>query len=149
MNDAVMLADETNAVQTPLNPAPAVDYDVWLEAVLSVARHYRLECSAQSVRIAAQWTQGASVEEVVRQMARQAGLNCVIADFSETTLMQRQLPVVLQFADGQVGVLETLGDGDNLGIAYSGDGGLQSRLTRQDLLEQAQERDSATHGGSA
>lgn len=137
MNDAVMLADETNAVQTPLNPAPAVDYEVWLEAVLSVARHYRLECSAQSVRIAAQWTQGASVEEVVRQMARQAGLNCVIADFSETMLMQRQLPVVLQFADGQVGVLETLGDGDNLGIAYSGDGGLQSRLARQDLLEQA------------
>ncbi|MCZ7080120.1 hypothetical protein, partial [Salmonella enterica] len=76
MNDAVMLEGDMSAVDAAPDPAPAFDYEVWLEAVLSIARHYRLECSAQSVRLAAQWTEGASVEDVVRQMARQAGLNC-------------------------------------------------------------------------
>ncbi|WP_422630785.1 type I secretion system permease/ATPase [Pseudomonas mucidolens] len=137
MNDAVMLEDDMSPVEPAFNPPPGFDYEVWLESVLGVARHYRLECSAQSVRLAAQWTEGASVEEVVRQMARQAGLNCVIADFSPSTLMQRQLPVILQFADGQVGVLETLGDGEHVGIAYSGDGGLQSSLSLQELLDSA------------
>ncbi|QLG95521.1 type I secretion system permease/ATPase [Pseudomonas yamanorum] len=137
MNDAVMLEGDMSAVEAALKPVPGFDYEVWLEAVLSVARHYRLECSAQSVRLAAQWTEGASVEDVVRQMARQAGLNCAIADFSASTLMQRQLPMILQFSDGQVGVLETLGDGEHVGIAYSGDGGLQSRLSYQEVLDSA------------
>ncbi|MBW1247281.1 type I secretion system permease/ATPase [Pseudomonas tolaasii] len=137
MNEAVKLDDDLSAIQTPFTAPPAFDYEVWLEAILAVARHYRLECSAQSVRLAAQWTDSASVEEVVRRMARQAGLNCVIADFSASTLMQRQLPLVLQFDDGQVGVLQTLGEDDTLGIAYSGDGGLQSLLGRRELLEQA------------
>jgi ATP-binding cassette, subfamily C, bacterial LapB len=137
MNDAVMLEGDMSAVDAAPDPAPAFDYEVWLEAVLSIARHYRLECSAQSVRLAAQWTEGASVEDVVRQMARQAGLNCAIADFNASTLMQRQLPMILQFSDGQVGVLETLGDGEHVGIAYSGDGGLQSRLSCLELLDSA------------
>ncbi|MFC6335619.1 type I secretion system permease/ATPase [Pseudomonas sp. CCM 7891] len=137
MNDAVKLEGDMSAVKPALNPVPGFDYEVWLEAVLNVARHYRLECSAQSVRLAAQWTEGASVEDVVRQMARQAGLNCVIAEFSPSTLMQRQLPMILQFSDGQVGVLETLGDGEHVGIAYSGDGGLQSSLNQQELFDSA------------
>lgn len=137
MNEAVKLDDDLSAVQPPHVPPPTFDYDVWLEAILGVARHYRLECSAQSVRLAAQWSDSASVEDVVRRMARQAGLNCVIGDFCASTLMQRQLPLVLQFDDGQVGVLEIIGEDDSVGIAYSGDGGLQSRLTHRELLEQA------------
>jgi len=58
-------------------------------------------------------------------------------DFTSSTLLQRQMPLVLQFDDGQVGVLQTVGDNDDLGIAYSGDGGLQSRITRQELVEHA------------
>ena len=141
MNDAVMLEADTQAAaqtaQTTLNRSCALDYEVWLDAILLVARHYRLECSAQTVRLAVQWTEGTVVEDVVRQMARQAGLNCIIADFSATTLMQRQMPLVVQLDDGQIGVLQTVGDDDDLGIIYSGDAGLQSRITRQDLIEHA------------
>ena len=138
MNDAVKLEDDLQeAAHEPLRPSADLDYDVWLDAILRVARHYRLECSAQSVRLAVQWTDGVTVEEVVRQMARQAGLSCVMADFTSSTLMQRQMPLVLQFDDGQVGVLQTLGDGDDVGIAYSGDGGLQSRISRQELIDHA------------
>ena len=141
MNDAVMLEADTQAAAQPAQTTPnrssALDYDVWLDVILLVARHYRLECSAQTVRLAVQWTEGTVVEDVVRQMARQAGLNCMITDFSATTLMQRQMPLVVQLDDGQVGVLQTVGDDDDLGITYSGDAGLQSRITRQDLLEHA------------
>lgn len=141
MNDAVMLEADTQAAAQPAQTTPnrssALDYEVWLDVILLVARHYRLECSAQTVRLAVQWTEGTVVEDVVRQMARQAGLNCMITDFSATTLMQRQMPLVVQLDDGQVGVLQTVGDDDDLGITYSGDAGLQSRITRQDLLEHA------------
>ena len=141
MNDAVMLEADTQAAaqaaQTTLNRSSALDYEVWLDAILLVARHYRLECSAQTVRLAVQWTEGSVVEDVVRHMARQAGLNCMIVDFSATTLMQRQMPLVVQLDDGQVGVLQTVGDDDDLGITYSGDAGLQSRIARQDLIEHA------------
>ncbi|MCU1728437.1 type I secretion system permease/ATPase [Pseudomonas sp. 7P_10.2_Bac1] len=141
MNDAVMLEADTQGTEqpaeAPLNPSATLDYEVWLEAILMVARHYRLECSAQSVRLAVQWTEGVVVEDVIRQMARQAGLSSVIVDFTSSTLLQRQMPLVLQFDDGQVGVLQTVGDNDDLGIAYSGDGGLQSRITRQELVEHA------------
>ena len=77
MNDTVMLEADTQAAEQPAETAPnhsaPLDYEVWLDAVLLVARHYRLECSAQSVRLAVQWTEGKTVEEVVRLMARQAG----------------------------------------------------------------------------
>ena len=39
MNDAVMLEGDMSAVDAAPDPAPAFDYEVWLEAVLSIARH--------------------------------------------------------------------------------------------------------------
>jgi len=141
MNDAVMLKDEIKADAQPVEPASTgpveLNYETWLEAVLSVARHYRLECSAQTVRLAAQWTDGNAVEDVLRQMARQAGLNLKIVDFTPSILMQRQLPLVVQFSDGQVGVLETLSEDEQVAIVYSGDAGLQSRISQTELIEQA------------
>ncbi|MES2871109.1 MAG: type I secretion system permease/ATPase [Pseudomonadota bacterium] len=137
MNDAVNLDTQSAAEHQTLEEAGALSYEDWLEAILAVARHHRLDCSAQTVRIATQWSQDASVDEVLRQMARQAGLSLKIVDFSPSLLVARRLPLVLQFDDGQIGVLQTLNNDDELGIAYSGDQGLQSRISRAQLLASA------------
>ena len=137
MNDAVNLDTQSAAEHQTLEEAGALSYEDWLEAILAVARHHRLDCSAQTVRIATQWSQDASVDEVLRQMARQAGLSLKIVDFSPSLLVARRLPLVLQFDDGQIGVLQTLNDDDELGIVYSGDQGLQSRISRAQLLASA------------
>ncbi|MBC2689704.1 MULTISPECIES: type I secretion system permease/ATPase [Pseudomonas] len=134
MNDAVNLDPQGATEPQTLEAASALDYEGWLEAILTVARHHRLDCSAQNVRIAAQWSKGTGVDEVLRQMARQAGLSLKVVDFSPALLVQRRLPLVLQFDDGQIGVLQTLSDDDELGIVYSGDQGLQSRISRAELL---------------
>ena len=75
MNDAVNLDPQGATEPQTLEAASALDYEGWLEAILTVARHHRLDCSAQNVRIAAQWSKGTGVDEVLRQMARQAGLS--------------------------------------------------------------------------
>lgn len=137
MNDAVNLDTQSAAEHQTLEEAGALSYEDWLEAILAVARHHRLDCSAQTVRIATQWSQDASVDEVLRQMARQAGLSLKIVDFSPSLLVARRLPLVLQFDDGQIGVLQTLNNDDELGIVYSGDQGLQSRISRAQLLASA------------
>lgn len=137
MNDAVNLDTQGATEPQTLEAASALNYEDWLEAILAVARHNRLDCSAQNVRIAAQWSKGCGVDEVLRQMARQAGLSLKVVDFSPALLVQRRLPLVLQFDDGQIGVLQTLSDDDELGIVYSGDQGLQSRISRAELLVSA------------
>lgn len=102
------------------------DYAPWLDAVLAVARHYRLEFSAENVRIASRDGDGESTEHVLGHMARQAGLTVKFARFEESLLTPWRLPLVVQFKDGQVGVIETVASDGSLGILYSGDQGLQS-----------------------
>lgn len=124
-----------------LVPEPAVaeareDYSPWLEAVLKVARHYRLDVSPESVRLASVHSDG-RVEEVVRHMARQAGLSVKFAVFDSKSLSRWRTPLVVQLRDGQVGVLESIGETGELGICFSGDQGLQSRMDAAALAEQA------------
>lgn len=135
MNDAVKSFDPASARPHGFSQE---DYRVWLDAILRVARHYRLECSAENVRIASMHTEGSTVEEVLRQMARQAGLSIKFAAFDANTLSRWRTPLVVQMRDGQVGVIESLGEEEDIGIAYSGDQGLQSRITQGELIEHAQ-----------
>jgi len=136
MNDAVNIPLDPESVQ-PKETFSRHDYRVWLDAILSVARHYRLDCSAENVRIASLRANDSSVEDVLRQMARQAGLTIKFATYDPTTLTQWRTPLVVQMQDGQVGVIQTLGEEDEVGIAYSGDQGLQSSISRQQLLDNA------------
>jgi ATP-binding cassette subfamily C protein LapB len=131
MTDPIVIAHQ------PANAdAARQDYSPWLEAVLKVARHYRLDVSPESVRLASVHSEG-RVEEVVRHMARQAGLSVKFADYDRKSLSRWRTPLVVQLQDGQVGVIESVGEQGELGIAYSGDQGLQSRIEPEILAAQA------------
>jgi ATP-binding cassette subfamily C protein LapB len=128
MNDAVIIAD-TPPTQGELPP----DYNQWMEAILLVARHYRLDVSEETVRIAAQ-RPDRQLEDVVRQMARQAGLTVKFTAASPRDLSQWRTPLVVELHDGQVGVVQSIDD-EQIGIALSGDQGLQNRMPVQALRE--------------
>lgn len=110
-----------------------VDFRPWLEAIVAVSRHYRLDYSEENIRIAADWGGGESVELVLRQMARQAGLTIKFSRFDQFSLTPWRLPVVIQLLDGQVGVIETIGKNGIAGILWSGDQGLESSMSLEQL----------------
>ncbi|RRV07005.1 type I secretion system permease/ATPase [Pseudomonas sp. v388] len=128
MNDAVIIPSTGNN-EGALPP----DYSQWMEAVLLVARHYRLEVSEETVRIASQRADR-DLEDVVRQMARQAGLTVKFAGHVPGDLSHWRTPLVVELHDGQVGVVQSI-DGEEIGIALSGDQGLQNRTPLQALGE--------------
>jgi ATP-binding cassette subfamily C protein LapB len=129
MNDAVMITT------APPEPGPAApDFDQWMEAILLVARHYRINVSEETVRIAS-LRHDRKLDDVVRQMARQAGLTIKFAGKLPKDLNRWRMPLVVELHDGQVGVVQSVDD-EQVGIALSGDQGLQNRMPLQALGQQ-------------
>ncbi|MCO8168669.1 type I secretion system permease/ATPase [Pseudomonas sp. 21LCFQ02] len=126
MNDAVTVTPP-QADQS----APPPDYSQWMQAILLVARHYHLEVSEQTIRLAGD-RPDRDVEDVVRQMARQAGLTIKFGGCSVAELNHWRTPLVVELEDGQVGVVQSV-NGEQLGVALSGDQGLQHRLPLAEL----------------
>ena len=125
----------------PLNAASVVadrsrsDYSAWIEAILMVAKHYRLECSEENISLTSHWLQDSPISDVLRGMARQAGLTVSVIKLKRNELTSWRLPLVVQFKDGQIAVIDTMDQQGNVGITYSGDEGVKSSITEQELLD--------------
>lgn len=109
-------------------------YDGWTEAMLTVAKHYRLEYSDENVRVMTAWSSDRPIGEVLRALARQLGMTLKTEKFKAHEVTPWRLPLIVQFKDGQVGVVETSDGDDQFGIIYSGDQGLKSSITKEALL---------------
>ncbi|HZJ97057.1 MAG TPA: type I secretion system permease/ATPase, partial [Oligella sp.] len=105
------------------------------EAILMVAKHYRLECSEENISLTSQWLQDNPISDVLRGMARQAGLTLSVIKLKKNELTSWRLPLVVQFKDGQIAVIDTMDQQGNVGITYSGDEGVKSSITEQELLD--------------
>ncbi|NLB31387.1 MAG: type I secretion system permease/ATPase [Alcaligenaceae bacterium] len=100
-----------------------------------VAKHYRLECSEENISLTSQWLQDNPISDVLRGMARQAGLTVSVIKLKRNELTSWRLPLVVQFKDGQIAVIDTMDQQGNVGITYSGDEGVKSSITEQELLD--------------
>ena len=109
------------------------EYAPWLAAVLSVAKHYRLEFSAENIRIASQWAGEENTETVVRSMARQAGLVARFTTFERSMLSPWRLPLVVQLKGGQVGVLQSVDGKGMVAVVFSGDDGAPTSVNTSEL----------------
>lgn len=103
----------------------------WIEAILRVAQHYRIDASPERVLLASK--QKGALEDVLRRTAKQAGLNLKFAQFEQRQLSQWRTPLVIQLKDGQVGVIESVDKNYSLGVVFSGDEGLQSQIAADKL----------------
>ncbi len=112
-----------------------VNYQAWIEAMVMIAKHYRLEVSKENISLTSHWLKNEPLSDVLRAMARQAGLSLSVIKLKKHELSVWRLPLVVQLKDGQIAVVDTLDKKGNVGITYSGDSGIKSHITEEDLLE--------------
>lgn len=101
-----------------------INYQPWLQAILAVAKHYRIEPSEERIRLQLDWNQNQKLDDILQLITRQVGLNLRKSKFSTELLNPWRLPVIAEFKDGHVGVIDKADKDGNLSIQLSGDQGL-------------------------
>ena len=61
-------------------------YTAWLDAMLTVSRHYGIGASAENARVALAWESGTPLDSLLEIMARQMGLSIRLSGFDASTL---------------------------------------------------------------
>ncbi|WP_180112105.1 type I secretion system permease/ATPase [Acinetobacter sp. YH12136] len=112
-----------------------MNYQPWLQAVLAIAKHYRIEPSEERLRLQVDWNPSQSLDDILILVSRQIGMSLRKTEFSEDILNPWRLPLLIQMRDGQVGVLNQLDANGNANIQFSGDQGLAQVLTVELLKE--------------
>lgn len=124
------------AMQEDTQPSVAAKagHEPWLEALVAVARHYRIDGSQERVRVEADWrARSTGLDDVVEHMARQLGMVAVFDRFHAGMLDPWRLPLVADFGDGQVGVIEQVDADGNACVRLSGEQGLPTTLRADEL----------------
>lgn len=111
------------------------EYDNWIEAIITIAKHYRLEFSKENISLTSAWLQNNPLSDTLRAMSRQAGLTVSVIKLTEKDLNVWRLPLVVQFKNGQIAVIDTIDQNDQVSITYSGDDGLKSSISKMELLD--------------
>lgn len=110
-----------------------MNYQPYLQAILLIAKHYRIETSEERIRFQMDWAGASAADEVVKTIARQIGLSVRKSKFSKEMLNPWRLPVIVVFKDGQVGVVDQADVDHNVSIQMSGDQGLAQSFVASDL----------------
>ncbi|HIF6258772.1 TPA: type I secretion system permease/ATPase [Enterobacter ludwigii] len=110
-----------------------MNYQPYLQAILLIAKHYRIETSEERIRLQMDWAGDSAADEVVKTIARQIGLSVRKSKFSKEMLNPWRLPVIVVFKDGQVGVVDQADVDHNVSIQMSGDQGLAQSFVASDL----------------
>lgn len=111
-------------------------YTPWLLAMLTIAKHYRIETSEENIRINLDWEKTGSLDVLLQSMARQIGLELRFDQFSDAIMDAWRLPVVIEFTSGQVAVLEKIDSHGQASVQFSGDQGLSTTLTTAEIKQQ-------------
>lgn len=106
----------------------------WLDAVMTIAGHYRLDASSERLRVALSWNSLQDLQRGVREAARQAGLHLRWVQPRIDGLSAWRLPVAVQLRDGQVAVITAIAP-DGLRLSFSSDQGLESTLPASELQD--------------
>lgn len=111
-----------------LSEAAAIDYEQWIEAMVMIARHYRLDYSSENARISSAWNQNGAYADTLRSMAHQLGMTLSVEVFDKKSITPWRLPVIVQFENGELAVVETIGSEREVGLVYCGEKGEKSTL---------------------
>lgn len=114
-----------------------LNYQPWLQAIIAVAQHYRIQPSEEQIRLQLDWNKYHNLDDMLALITRQVGLNIRQADFSTDVLNPWRLPVVVELNDGQVAVIEKVDTAGNVSLQLSGDQGLSQSFSVQQLQAHA------------
>lgn len=110
--------------------------DDWITAVLMISRHYQLECSEQNIRQAVHWYTDSEQHNLVRQIARQAGLAVRFGKLTKQDLSPWRLPLVF----GQLVVAQAVKANGDISISPIADQGLTLSVSCSTLLGTTQQK---------
>lgn len=116
-----------------------LNYQPWLQAILTVAQHYRIQPSEEQIRLQLDWNKYQNIDDLLQIVTKQLGLNYRRADFSKDVLNPWRLPVVIEFKDGQVAVIEKEDQQGNASLQLSGDQGLSQTFDLKALQANAKQ----------
>ncbi|WP_445115325.1 type I secretion system permease/ATPase [Acinetobacter sp. WZC-1] len=105
-----------------------INYQPWLQAILTIAGHYRIEPSEERIRLQLDWNQNQQIDDILLLITRQVGLNLRKVKFDQDLINPWRLPVMAEFNDGQVGVIDKADTEGNISIQFSGDQGLSQHF---------------------
>lgn len=111
-----------------------IDYQPWLQAILSIAKHYRIEPSEERIKIQLEWSQNHKIEEILLLIARQVGLSLKKSPVEQALFNPWHLPLLVELNDGQSGVIHQMDATGNLSIQFSSEQGLSQQISREILL---------------
>ncbi|AYO52806.1 type I secretion system permease/ATPase [Acinetobacter wuhouensis] len=114
-----------------------INYQPWLQAIITVAQHYRVQPSEEQIRLQLDWNKYSDIDDMLAIITRQVGLNVRKADFTTDVLNPWRLPVVVEFNDGQVAVIEKVDSAGNASLQLSGDQGLSQTFNLHELQSNA------------
>lgn len=112
-----------------------IDYQPWLHAVLTVAKHYRIEPSEERIRLQLDWNQNQTIDDILALISRQIGLSLRKTAFHSGMINSWSLPLLVEFKDGQVAVVDKIDKEGNASVQLSVDQGL-SQIVTLEMLEQ-------------
>lgn len=113
------------------------DHSQWVEALLLVANHYRVECSKENIRIASTWSGDKPTIDIIRGLARQIGMTCRAVELDHRQVSPWRLPLVVLLDDEQVVVIEQVGKDGEVGVCFARDQGLKNTMTWEELTQHA------------
>ena len=108
-------------------------YEPWLQGMLIIAKYYRLDFSAEHVRVTINHESQSPRQLVLEEMARQLGLGMRWVAAGAVALDPWRLPLLAEFTGGQIAVINRMDNEGNVSVQFSGDGGLETTLTRDEL----------------
>lgn len=114
-----------------------LNYQPWLQAIITVAQHYRMQPAEEQIRLQLDWNKYTNIDDMLSIITRQVGLNVRKADFSMDVLNPWRLPVVVEFNNGQVAVIEKVDNEGNASLQLSGDQGLSQTFNLHELQANA------------
>ena len=110
-------------------------YEPWLQAMLNLARHYRLDYSEEHVRVMINHERHAPHDRVLGDMARQLGLGLHVAPADVTLIDPWRLPLIAEMSGNQIAVIHHKDAAGNISLQFSGEGGLETVLPQEALAQ--------------
>lgn len=93
----------------------------WATAIILIAAHYRLPCSPGMILAASEWQGKQTRDKALRHLARQAGMSLQLYQDNKWEINHWRLPLAVELADGQVGVIVSFDGEDEVRVHFSGD----------------------------
>jgi len=130
--------EKLNTMEKAIASPERKSYLPWLEALLLVAKHYRLDGSPERVKGEAEWhLSHLSQDSLIEAMARQLGLVVFFDHYHQDLLDPWRMPLIVDFGDRGVGVVTTCGEEGKVSVILNGEKQLQTVLSMEELAENA------------